>query len=63
MNKTKPTKEECLKEMEELISINGNENKYRVEYCQNAKEYVVQILESSGNWLCLHHYDDDNDPK
>ena len=50
------TKEQCEKEMagylEGAPELKG---KYRVHYCKDAGEWVVQLLEPNGNWLCLHN--------
>ena len=49
------TKAECLKEMAGYIANEHNHATYRVRYCRDAKEYVVQVLQSCGEWLCLHN--------
>ena len=49
------TKEQCEKEMAGYLADNPNNFQYRVEYCKDAGEWVVQLKEPSGDWLCLHN--------
>jgi len=53
--RTKPTKEECEKEMEGYINTPEDRKKYRVAYCSEAFEYVVQVKDGGDRWLCLHN--------
>jgi hypothetical protein len=50
------TKEQCEKEMAVYLADAPElKDKYRVEFCKDAGEWVVQLLEDNGNWLCLHN--------
>ena len=56
LNKATQTKEQCDKEMAGYLEGAPElKDKYRVEYCKEAREWVVQLLEPNGNWLCLHN--------
>lgn len=55
------TKEQCEAEMANYLADNPNNKKFRVEFCKDAGEWVVQVREPSGNWLCLHNDNEDED--
>ena len=54
MSTQKQTREFCQKEMTELQQANPNDQ-FRVSFCKEAKEFVTQIREPDGSWLCLHN--------
>ena len=43
-------------DLKDRAERNGSGNKYRVAWCEDAKEYVTQVWTGDGEegWLCLH---------
>lgn len=46
-----------MSDLKSRAERNGSGNKYRVAWCEDAKEYVIQVWTVDGEdegWLCLH---------
>jgi hypothetical protein len=41
--------------MARYLANNPKNEKFRVEFCKDAGEWVVQVQEPNGKWLCLHN--------
>lgn len=51
----KPTKLQVVRECRKLQKLNP-EQKLRTKFCNDAKEWVVQLwIKEDKEWLCLHN--------